>query len=187
MKALAAFFAPSALALPAGAGAAPVERPNIVVVMTDDQTLESMRVMTRRAALLAAEGTTFDRASSRSRSAARRARRCSPASTRTTTACSATPRRPAATAGSTSSNWLPVWLQRAGYHTAHIGKYLNGYGDRNPTEVPPGWSEWHGSVDPSTYLFYGYTLNENGAARAPTARRDPTTTRPTSTPQRPST
>ena len=24
---------------------------------------------------------------------------------------------------------LPVWLQSAGYYTAHIGKYLNGYGD----------------------------------------------------------
>ena len=36
MKALAAFFALSALALPAGAGAAPAERPNIVVIMTDD-------------------------------------------------------------------------------------------------------------------------------------------------------
>jgi N-acetylglucosamine-6-sulfatase len=28
--------------------------------------------------------------------------------------------------------------------------------------VPPGWSEWYGTVDPSTYNFYGYTVNENG-------------------------
>ena len=28
--------------------------------------------------------------------------------------------------------------------------------------MPPGWSEWYGSVDPSTYRFYNYTLNENG-------------------------
>ena len=32
---------------------------------------------------------------------------------------------------------LPVWLQRAGYYTTHIGKYLNGYGD-NAVGVPPG-------------------------------------------------
>ena len=30
------------------------------------------------------------------------------------------------------------------------------------TEIPPGWGEWYGSVDPSTYRFYNYTLNENG-------------------------
>ena len=29
------------------------------------------------------------------------------------------------------SNALPVWLQRAGYHTAHLGKFLNGYGTRS--------------------------------------------------------
>ena len=31
-----------------------------------------------------------------------------------------------------------------------------------PTEIPPGWSEWRGSIDGSTYSMYGYTLNENG-------------------------
>ena len=46
----------------------------------------------------------------------------------------------------------------------HIGKYLNGYGRRSATEIPPGWTEWYGSVDPSTYQFYNYTLNENGRA-----------------------
>ena len=62
-----------------------------------------------------------------------------------------------------TTEWLPVWLQRAGYHTLHIGKFLNRYGqDRPPEEVPPGWSEWYASVDPSTYQFYGYQLNENG-------------------------
>ena len=58
---------------------------------------------------------------------------------------------------------LPVWLQRAGYSTTHVGKYLNGYGTKTPTEIPPGWNEWHASVDPSTYRYYNYTLNENGS------------------------
>jgi len=61
------------------------------------------------------------------------------------------------------ANSLPVWLQRAGYHTAHIGKFLNGYGSDTPADVPPGWGEWYGAVDPSTYRMWGYTLNENGA------------------------
>ena len=70
----------------------------------------------------------------------------------------------------TEGNTLPVWLQRSGYATAHIGKYLNGYGTvSNDTHVPPGWSEWYGSLDDpdaftgGTYTMYGYTLNENGA------------------------
>ncbi|MCG5217446.1 sulfatase family protein [Streptosporangium soli] len=60
---------------------------------------------------------------------------------------------------------LPVWLSRAGYDTAHIGKFLNGYGRARPTEIPPGWTDWQGSVDPSTYRMWGYTLNENGVLR----------------------
>src|SRR5215207_3212624 len=32
-------------------------------------------------------------------------------------------------------------------------------------DVPPGWDEWYGAVDPSTYNMWGYTLNENGTLR----------------------
>ena len=55
-----------------------------------------------------------------------------------------------------------MWLQRAGYQTIHLGKYLNGYGTRSKTEIPPGWGEWHGTPDPSTYRYLGYQFNENG-------------------------
>ena len=58
---------------------------------------------------------------------------------------------------------LPVWLEEAGYDTAHIGKYLNGYGLRRRATVPPGWTDWHGAVVKSTYQMWGYTLFENGA------------------------
>ena len=37
-------------------------KPNIVVLMSDDQTLDSMSVMPRAQQLLGAEGTTFTRA-----------------------------------------------------------------------------------------------------------------------------
>jgi arylsulfatase A-like enzyme len=59
-------------------------------------------------------------------------------------------------------NTLPVWLQRAGYWTSEIGKYLNGYGARNPREIPPGYSDWHGALDLSSYDYFNFTLNENG-------------------------
>ena len=67
-------------------------------------------------------------------------------------------------------NSLPAWLQKAGYYTGHIGKFLNGYGNTSPdTEIPPGWSEWYGALDDpdsftgGTYTMHGYTLNENGS------------------------
>ena len=162
MRALATVFALAALAGPAAAEAAPVERPNIVVIMTDDQTLESMRVMAGVKRSLAAEGTTFERAFVSNAL-------CCPSRA---TLFSGQYSHNHGVIGNAppdggyerldKSNWLPVWLQRAGYRTVHIGKFLNRYGIRNPLEVPPGWSEWYASVDPSTYSFYGYTLNENG-------------------------
>jgi N-acetylglucosamine-6-sulfatase len=46
-----------------------------------------------------------------------------------------------------------------------MGKYLNGYGLRRQAVVPPGWRDWHGAIDKSTYQMYGYTLFENGVAQ----------------------
>jgi N-acetylglucosamine-6-sulfatase len=46
---------------------------------------------------------------------------------------------------------LPVWLQRAGYRTGFMGRYLVGYGwrDSPPSYVPPGWDAWIGRVSPT--------------------------------------
>jgi N-acetylglucosamine-6-sulfatase len=137
-------------------------RPNIVVVMSDDQAVESMRVMANVQALLARQGTTFaNNFVSYSL--------CCPSRSTFLTGQYAHNHGVMGNAPPNggyykldSSNTLPVWLQRAGYRTVHIGKYLNGYGTRNATEVPPGWSEWYAGVDPTTYRYYGYTLNENG-------------------------
>ncbi|NOT05082.1 MAG: sulfatase [Anaerolineales bacterium] len=58
---------------------------------------------------------------------------------------------------------LGVWLQEAGYRTALIGKYLNGYplGD-DRAYIPPGWSEWYSPAKGNAYDGYDYVLNENG-------------------------
>jgi N-acetylglucosamine-6-sulfatase len=145
----------------AHAAAAP-PRPNIVVLETDDQTLAEMEVLPNVRRLIGAEGVTFDN------------------NFDSFSLCC--PSRASFLTGQYShnngvrgnalpqggfekldgTNTLAVWLQQSGYYTAHLGKYLNGYGRRNPLEIPPGWSEWHGSVDPSTYRYYNYTLNENG-------------------------
>jgi N-acetylglucosamine-6-sulfatase len=136
--------------------------PNVVVIMTDDQTAESLRVMTNVKRLLRDRGATF------ANSFVAFALCCPSRATYLTgqyahnhgVLGNAPPSGGYAKLDHT--NTLPVWLQQAGYYTAHLGKYLNGYGRANPREIPPGYDEWRGSVDPSTYRFYGYTLNENG-------------------------
>lgn len=51
---------------------------------------------------------------------------------------------------------LGVWLQAAGYRTALIGKFINGY---HGSHVPPGWTDWRGFVKGN---YYGASINENG-------------------------
>jgi N-acetylglucosamine-6-sulfatase len=146
------------------AAEAPQARPNIVVVMSDDQAVESMRVMENTNALLGEQGTTFTENYVSFPL-------CCPSRTTLLTGQyghnhtvmgNAPPQGGYEKLAPTHANTLPAWLKLAGYHTVHIGKYLNGYGRQRPTEVPVGWDEWYGSVDPSTYRFYDYTLNENG-------------------------
>ncbi|WP_322753351.1 sulfatase [Frankia sp. Cas3] len=53
------------------------------------------------------------------------------------------------------------YLHDAGYRTGLAGKYMNGI-ENEPEHIPPGWSEWYGSVNNNFYTGYNYTLNENG-------------------------
>jgi N-acetylglucosamine-6-sulfatase len=145
----------------AQAAAAP-PRPNIVVIETDDQTLAEMEVLPNVRRLIGDQGVTFDN-NFDSFSLC-----CPSRATFLTGQYSHNNgvRGNALPQGGyeklDGTNTLAVWLQQSGYHTVHLGKYLNGYGRRNPLEIPPGWSEWRGSVDPSTYRYYNYRLNENG-------------------------
>jgi N-acetylglucosamine-6-sulfatase len=56
-------------------------------------------------------------------------------------------------------------LQKTGYRTGFLGKYLNGYQPDDPLGgdrpyVPPGWDEW--AVAGNGYPNYDYDLNVNG-------------------------
>jgi len=138
-------------------------KPNVLVLLTDDQTIESMRVMAGVRAELGASGTTFEQSFvSNPLCCPSRATLYTGQYTHNHGVIGNRP--PEGGYGRLDkSEWLPVWLQRAGYHTVHVGKFLNRYGlDSPPTEVPPGWNEWYTSVDPSTYSFTEYQLNENG-------------------------
>jgi len=70
---------------------------------------------------------------------------------------------------------LPVWLQRAGYNTAFLGKYLNGYRGQDPDGgdiegsfyVPPGWTDWRAALGlQGTYSYWSTHLNDNGRPRS---------------------
>ena len=144
------------LAFPGPAAA----RPNVLVIETDDQTVADMAALPYTRARIGGAGTTF------ANSVVSLSQCC--------------PSRATLLTGQYAHNHgvldvkgvlggyhrlhgeetLPVWLQRAGYQTALVGKYLNGYDGR---EIPPGWTEFHGLLGGSTYRFYDYTLNENGA------------------------
>jgi len=154
--------------------AGPAARPNVVVLMTDDQTLRSMRAMPRTRALIGAAGATFTNTFVNNP-------RCCP-SRATFLTGQYSHNHGVLTNGPPgggwqrlrgTSNWLPTWLQDAGYRTAHIGKFLNHYGREDPYEVPPGWDEWRATVDPTTYRYYGYTVNENGRLRTYGRDHDP--------------
>ena len=134
--------------------------PNVVQVMTDDQTLRDMAVMPHTRAAIGAEGVTFTdyRASYPL---------CCPARSTVLTGQYAHNHHVLGNfaphggiAQLDQRHTLPVALSAHGYVTAHIGKYLNGYGHKPFRGVPPGWENWHGAL--RTYRMYGFILNENG-------------------------
>jgi arylsulfatase A-like enzyme len=55
-------------------------------------------------------------------------------------------------------------LQRTGYRTALIGKFMNGYpaSDEPDDQWPPGWDSWIAGADHAAYEGENYELNENG-------------------------
>jgi N-acetylglucosamine-6-sulfatase len=140
-------------------------RPNVVVVMSDDQTQESMRVMSNVNSRLARFGTTF------ANSFVSFAQCCPSRATFLTgqyahnhgTLGNGPPEGGFAKFNADhGGNILPSWLQESGYYTAEVGKYLNGYGNADTeTLVPPGWNEWHGAVD-GVRTAYDYGINDNG-------------------------
>ncbi len=129
--------------------------PNILVIMTDDQTVEQMRAMPKTQALLAARGTTF--ANSFVDDSL-----CCPSRSTFLTGQYAHNHGVRANGGPHGgyvhldhTNTLPLWLQEAGYYTAHVGKYLNNYG-KSSLAPPPGWSRWLALTDPTVYRMYDY-------------------------------
>lgn len=148
-------------------------RPNVVLLLTDDQTFEEMSGLQQTSALIGGQGTTFSRAY-----------------VSYPLCC---PSRAAILTGQymhdngvhgnspPDGGWqrfheeglenrdLPVWLRNAGYYNVQVGKYLNGYGG-SPAPIPPGWDEWYAKLsdyDASVHggrLYFNYQLREDPPA-----------------------
>ncbi len=113
--------------------AAPPPRPNVLVIETDDQTVESMRVMDNVNSLIADEGATFTNSFVNFPL-------CCPSRATFLTGQYAhnhgvlgnTPPNGGFTRFQSlhGANNLAVWMKRAGYHTGMIGKYLNRYAEQ---------------------------------------------------------
>jgi len=148
-------------------------RPNIIFILTDDQTAKDLAHMPTVRENLTGKGTKFTNALV------------------TTALCC--PSRASILRGQYAHNHLvtqgledprgfekfkalgrenstvATWLQDGGYKTTLIGKYLNGYGD-GTTYVPPGWSNWQVWV--STRADGTKVWNVNGNLVGDTRRHD---------------
>lgn len=138
--------------------------PNVVVILTDDQRWDTTWLMPNLQADLVDHGVTFT-------SSFVVNSWCCPSRTAHLTGQYShtsgvyTNNSPHGGAGAFKTlggdrSTLATWLNDAGYRTALIGKYLNGY--NSSTSTPPGWDRWvafKGSPD-----FYNYTLNVDRTA-----------------------
>ena len=153
----------AAVASPGKRDRAAPKRPNIVVVMSDDQTVPSVSTQGHVVSQIGRAGATF--ANNFVNFSL-----CCPSRATFLTGLYARNHHIFGNAPPKggfnrferldADNDLPLWLQSAGYYTGAVGKYLNGYGLRDPTLVPPGWNQW--DVVSGIVNYYNYALNENG-------------------------
>ena len=147
-------------------------RPNIILIMTDDQPPQTVAYMPTVKNILMAEGVIFENAFNTTPL-------CCPSRASMLTGEYAhnhkvyTNRFPMGGAKKfDDDSTVAVWLQEAGYRTGFFGKYLNAYRTLRPSGlVPPGWSDWsvflgNDTKDdrrkPNLQYFFNFTMSENG-------------------------
>jgi N-acetylglucosamine-6-sulfatase len=135
--------------------------PNIVVIMTDDQSASTMtkKFMPRTHDLLVEPGTVF-------RNFVVTTPLCCPSRATFYTGQYANnnevfQNKPGYEGLKQADRVLPVWLREAGYRTALVGKFMHGYGDDvDPAATPaPGYTDWFGLLVNS---YYQYVASDDG-------------------------
>lgn len=146
----------------AGAGNDPSARPNIVLIVTDDQRWDTLSQMPGVKRLLADRGLTFSNAFVANPL-------CCPSRSTILTGTHSHSTGVYTNEGANGlkafddRSTIATWLDGAGYETAFIGKYFNGWW---PTAyVPPGWDRWAAFRNAGD-LYYDYDLLVDGEARA---------------------
>lgn len=145
--------------LPLAAGPQTGEKPNIVVILTDDQRWDTLWAMPTVQAELVARG--MDLANYFVENPL-----CCPSRATLLTGQAAhttgvyTNHDPSGFdefephEGST----VTTWLHDGGYHAGLVGKYLNGYGVNDVEHIPPGWDQWYALAD-NYYYNTKWSLN----------------------------
>jgi arylsulfatase A-like enzyme len=150
--------------LPACSGRKQTNKPNIIILLTDDQPIPTLQYMPNLQKEIIAKGISFSNAYVTTPL-------CCPSRSSILTGLYVhnhgvlTNRAPLGSAIKfKDASTLPVWLQSAGYRTSLIGKYLNGTESLPEGYIPPGWNDWHAfiSKDPNKDYYYNYTFNDNG-------------------------
>jgi len=140
------------------ATAQPGSRPNLILIVTDDQQWTTIDSMPKLQTYFAQQGVKFTNAFATTAL-------CSPSRASILTGQYAHHHGVQSNSGSNGgfsafndASTLATWLQAAGYRNGFYGKYLNGY---SGTYIPPGWNDWRVILTPEAY--FDYDLSENGA------------------------
>jgi arylsulfatase A-like enzyme len=157
----------AAARISSASGRRAANRPNILLVLTDDMTRADLHSMPGVERVVGREGMTFTKALVS-------VSLCCP-SRSTILRGQYSHNTGVETNGGTNGGFetayrfgierstVATWLHRAGYRTGLIGKYLNGFPNTAPESYrPPGWDEWVTPVAGNPYNEYGYRLNVNG-------------------------
>ena len=157
-----------AVVQPSGSPAAARTAPNFVVIMVDDLDSASVAYMPAVDRFLAERGATFGRFFATTPL-------CCPSRASLLRGQYAHNHRVLRNTGEDAgftafhesgveSDTIATELDAAGYQTALIGKYLNGYASprEESSYVPPGWDFWVAGVDHDAYNSFNYDLNVNG-------------------------